>query len=384
MQTNYVVTKGRHLQCAKRQQMLSSTEKEVQTNLDEQHSSGEFREIGTMTDNNLTTEINTLKAENESLRDEVEELKTRQWSSEKISGDDKATQFYTGLPTFAVFMWLFRYLEPKANRLTYWNGEKKTAERQRCRSQKLSLIDQFLSVLMRLKVGLFVKDIADRFGISLGTYSKIFNTWIILLQKELVILNPYPSKALVQRFLPAAFKKYPNTRIVIDCTEVFIEKPSTLPAQNETFSNYKHHNTLKFLVGISPGGLFTFVSKGRGGRVSDREIVKGSGFLDLIKNGDNIMADKGFTIEDLLNERSAFRNIPPFLGQNSQFSENQIQQTRDIAEVRIHVGRAIGRLMNFHILDGVLPLSLNHCVSDIFSVCAYLTNLSPPIVPTNM
>lgn len=120
-----------------------------------------------------------------------------------------------------------------------------------------------------------------------------------------------------------------------------------------------------------------------GGRDSDTEIVKQSGFLDIVEAGDNIIADKGFSTEDLLAEKQAFLNIPPFLAPQVQFTETQIQRTRDIAKVRIHVERAIGRVENFHILNGVLPLSLSHCVSDIFSVCALLTNVLPPIVPTN-
>ncbi|KAJ8302354.1 hypothetical protein KUTeg_021341 [Tegillarca granosa] len=53
------------------------------------------------------------------LRREVkqlkEELRKHKWSVEKISDNDSATSFYTGLPTFAVFVWLFQYLEKYFN-----------------------------------------------------------------------------------------------------------------------------------------------------------------------------------------------------------------------------------------------------------------------------
>ena len=44
----------------------------------------------------------------------------------------------------------------------------------------------------------------------------------------------------------------------------------------------KHHNTIKFLVGISPSGFITFLSSSYGGRASDKFITKDSVFYDLI------------------------------------------------------------------------------------------------------
>lgn len=36
------------------------------------------------------------------------DLQNARWSVEKIKDDDEKTKFYTGLPTFAVFLWLFK------------------------------------------------------------------------------------------------------------------------------------------------------------------------------------------------------------------------------------------------------------------------------------
>ena len=41
---------------------------------------------------------------------------------------------------------------------------------------------------------------------------------------------------------------------IIDCTEIFIERPTNLDVRARTFSNYKSHNTVKFLIGITPNG----------------------------------------------------------------------------------------------------------------------------------
>ena len=52
-----------------------------------------------------------------------------------------------------------------------------------------------------------------------------------------------------------------KTTVITDCFKVFIEKPSNLLARAQTYSNYKSHNTVKVLIGISPHGSITFVSQ---------------------------------------------------------------------------------------------------------------------------
>lgn len=73
-------------------------------------------------------------------------------------------------------------------------------------------------------------------------------------------------------------------------------------------------------------------------------------------------------------------NIPPFKGARAQLSAEEVTETVHITSVRIHVEQAIGRIKNYHILDGTLPLTLAHTVDQIFSVCAYLTNFLPPLL----
>ena len=181
------------------------------------------------------------------------------------------------------------------------------------------------------------------------------------------------SIALVQQHASPDFATYPNTRIIIDCTEIFIQRPTSLASQCLTFSSYKHRNTFKVLVGISPGGVITFVSNPWGGRVSDRAITEQCGLLDLLDAGDRVIADRGFDIQDLLAEKMVALNIPPFLGDKLQLSARQVEETRRIAAIRIHVETATGRIkasgfskvyFHYHYVAGL--------ANDIFHVCAYL------------
>ena len=63
---------------------------------------------------------------------------------------------------------------------------------------------------------------------------------------------------------------------------------------------------------------------------------------------DSVMADKGFTIQDLL-PLGVSLNVPPFLGGKGQISLEEVVATQTIASLRIHVERAIKKVKNFHI-----------------------------------
>ena len=74
-----------------------------------------------------------------------------------------------------------------------------------------------------MKVGLFEKDLAGRFGISMPQVSKIFTTHVNIIRRKLQHIMPMPSQAEVKRNMPESFSEYPTTRMIIDCTEIFIE-----------------------------------------------------------------------------------------------------------------------------------------------------------------
>lgn len=64
-----------------------------------------------------------------------------------------------------------------------------------------------------------------------------------------------------------------------------------------------------------------------------------------------------------------------------QFSREDIQRGRSIASLRIHVERVIGRIKNYSILKGTLPISMIRLANSIVSVCAWLTNFQPALIP---
>ena len=251
---------------------------------------------------------------------------------------------------------------------------------KRCRSRALPPLEEFFMTMLRLRAGLFEQDIVNRFQVSQSTVSRIVCTWINFLYLKLKDIPLWPPRELVQLNMPRQFReKYPSTRVIIDATEIFVEQPQLPELQKMTFSSYKNHNTFKALVGISPDGAITFVSSLYSGCISDKELTRKSGILDLLEEGDSVMADRGFEIEEDMMLIGVRLNIPPFLRGKKQLSENELVSTRRILSLRIHVERAMERIKNFHIFDWTIPSSLTDIADRIFFVCCVLTNFSPPL-----
>ena len=115
--------------------------------------------------------------------------------------------------------------------------------------------------------------------------------------------------------MPETFKRtYPPTRWILDCSERYCQRPSSLSTQSLLYSHHKSHVTYKGLIGVFLSGLTTFVSQLYDGSISDKEIVRKSGILqkELWSSGDSVMADRGLTIESDLKELNIDLNIPSF------------------------------------------------------------------------
>ena len=106
-------------------------------------------------------------------------------------------------------------------------------------------------------------------------------------------------------------------------------------------------------------------------------ILRDSGVLDLVEPYDEIMADRGFKIREDLMMKMATLCIPSSKAKLMQMLPSDVRKTSNIANVRIYVEQAIGRMKVFHILKNELPINLIPPVDDSVHVCAALCNLLP-------
>ena len=225
-------------------------------------------------------------------------------------------------------------------------------------------------------------DLGKRFGVHKSSACKIFSLWRPILarfmRERIIVWLP---RDTLRRIMPTCFiEHYPKATCIIDCTEIFVQRPKNLRKRSQTYSNYKHHNTYKILYCIAPNGYVMFTSKVFGGRASDTFITKNSGLLELLIPGDQILADRGFTISDELPPGVTLA-LPAFTRGLKELPEHEVVATRRLANVRIHVERAIRRFKGFKIVSHVIPGSLKH-VDDIVSICAGLCNLQPKLIQT--
>ena len=294
----------------------------------------------------------------------------------KIKNDDKRTHFYTGLPSYNVFTLLLTHLSSLVS------NEKSTGS-------GLTLADELLVCLIKISRASTNQQIGYLFEIHETKVTKVFHKWIDAMFQGLQPLITWPDKEMIITHMPGCFKPhYSKAVCIIDCSEVFIERPTSLTARGQTYSNYKSHNTVKFLVAITPTGTVSFISKCWGGRVSDRHLTVNSGFLKHLKYGDLILADRGFDISDDLAMVGASLAIPPFTKGKPQLSQQEVEFSRQLSSIRIHVERAIGRMKNYKILKTTLPIKLikrDHetefaTIDKIVFICAAMCNLYPPLV----
>lgn len=315
----------------------------------------------------------SLRHENEELKKQVAQLQQKKGVT-MIEGNDKLTQTFTGLPSWAMFLHLFMFLSP----FTY------------CQGSTLSTENEMFLVLLKLRLNLIYEDLAQRFGVTVSTVCRIIDRWVDVMYYRLKFLIKWPSPDVVRHNLPPLFQELsPNCICIIDCSEVFIETPHNFSARSATYSNYKKHNTIKFLIGTTPSGSVCFLSKCWRGRVSDKNLTQESRFLRQLLPGDVVMADRGFTIEDDVALYGAKLQIPSFTRGKKQLSQREVELSQQLARVRIHVERIIGLIKNkYTILKGPLPVNvlkhkddvdISH-IDRILTVCAALCNLSQKIV----
>lgn len=240
--------------------------------------------------------LKALKKENQALRESVEKMSL---SESSLRNDAEKVKFYTGLPNYFVLETVMWLLAP------HMDGMK---------NMKLSKFQQLLLTLMRLRLDLRNQDLAYRFGVKVGMVTRTVHQMVNIMSSTLVPTAVFwPSRAELRKNLPAALRtSHPDCAVIIDCFTVPFEEPvsrGNQQPQQQQQGVGTSYNVLKYLIGVAPQGVVTFVSRGVLGNVSDKSLAEGCGFLCKLLPGDVVLAGRDLDIADSVAARGALFKI---------------------------------------------------------------------------
>lgn len=300
-----------------------------------------------------------------------------------FKGNDKKTRFYTGLTTWSLLNNFYELVKEYIP--NHFNS-------------KLSQFQILAMTLMKLRLNFNFTDLGYRFQVDRTTISNNFHRCIYILfklfHKSKIIRWPKSRKDITLN-TPSYFRSTFKERIIIiiDCFEIVIEKAGNLRASAQSYSKYKHRTTIKYLIGITTTGVIIFISDAFGGRASDKFITLKSELLDYLQDGDVVLADKGFLIETEVEATGASLKMPSFVRNGNQLHPTEVETSRHISSIRIHVERVISTLrQKFNICSDIAPMAAVSKHNDLFHndlyniivfICCSLINLCPSVVNNN-
>ena len=255
----------------------------------------------------------------------------------------------------------------------------------------LTLKNQMLLVLVKLRQDFDFKHMSRLFGLSPQDCSTVFNNWINFMYNRFNNELMWPDRNVIIEKMPKKYREeFPNTIVIIDGAEIKIQKQSSLTVQSRLHSDCKSGTSLKGLIGVDPRGSIIFVSMLFSGDISDEDITAQSGFYNILKDmkkagkiheGDGVMAGKGFRIKTEIEQIGLKSNIPPAVPESDEVGVADVNMTEKMAVHSVHVERAVARVKKFKILDERADHCLFSSIDQIWSVCCFLTNFMPVLIP---
>jgi len=147
---------------------------------------------------------------------------------------------------------------------------------------------------------------------------------------------------------------FPQVRLVIDGKEQRVHRPGgPYQAQKPYYSGKKKTHTLKTQIAVGPGGAIESVSASvPGGATHDVTLLRQTGLLGRLAEGEGAMMDKGYAGIDKDYPRVPLV-IPSKAQRHHPLTEAQQASNRVVARYRIVVEHTIAQLNRFTVLRQV-------------------------------
>jgi hypothetical protein len=151
------------------------------------------------------------------------------------------------------------------------------------RQHKLNFRDRIILTFMKLKQAMSYAVLAILFNLLQSSIRSLFLNTVTMLSSILRPLIYWPSKEEILSNMSLCFENFKLVRIVLNCTDIAVQKPKCLCCRIKYYSHYKGRETVKIMTDVSPTGLITFVSQAYGGRASDKAIFEQSNLIQKLR-----------------------------------------------------------------------------------------------------
>jgi hypothetical protein len=145
---------------------------------------------------------------------------------------------------------------------------------KKSRSRPLHWKTEYLVYCFFVRCNISMTRIAALFGIGRNLVHDIVYAWANMLCDTLTKAFPTPTRSQMLRAYPkSVMKKFGHLHIfmLLDATEIFAQVASMKSVNAILYSAYKHHSTIKWLIGCDPIGTVwdDSISDGYPGAISD-------------------------------------------------------------------------------------------------------------------
>ena len=199
----------------------------------------------------VLNEVSKLKEENKQLRDKCDQLtkenkhlnfissNSEVFNIEKYKDNPDDIAFYTGLSDYEMLMMCYNLAKDSAKNISY-NYERIYCDlestKQPGRPKALSTFQEFIMTLVRIRLGLFERDLGHRFNVSHMSVSRITNSWLRFLRSEFEPLIQIPPDDVLKFHMPKVFKDE------LASVGVVLVKPNFLKDKKQFSTKETEHN----------------------------------------------------------------------------------------------------------------------------------------------
>ncbi|XP_015110151.1 uncharacterized protein LOC107036605 [Diachasma alloeum] len=250
------------------------------------------------------------------------------YSIHDLRNNNEAILYFTGLENYTKFRVVLASLGPGVFTLKYkyWHV------------QNVSVEDQLFITLWKLRRNTSDFELGFHFQVSKTAVSNILHTWIPFIADQWRKLDSWPSRELVDHFMPECFKKRDPQEPVDEI-------------QNEIDGSSNDEET---------SGNFNSISTSADARRNDLEMI-----------GDSPPAG-GSTAQDILAQHEVHLKMPHLLEEKDQLRRRGSQHNSSGKRGRSHIERLINCMDNFKILKAPLSSSYVDLADDVVSICMIL------------